>query len=310
MAVVPTLAELRSGGKPALARVLALAEARASDAAVVALLDAAYAAPRGRVVGLTGTPGVGKSTLASALIARARARRETVGVVAVDPSSRRTKGALLGDRARIVADPEDEGVFVRSLAARDRLGGLSPLAVAAMVAMRAVHDLVIVESVGVGQSEADISYACDTVVLCVQPGSGDALQFMKAGVMEAPDVVAITKADLGALATRARADVEGALSLAARAVGEAPVPVVLLSALNETGLDALEAAIITHQAASAAALSERRAAQGAQWLADAVKDAHGRAGLSRLSTLALPEPGGAPFAAIGAALAALSRHQG
>ena len=170
-------------------------------------------AARAHVIGLTGPPGVGKSTLTNVLVARARARGETVGVLAVDPSSRRTGGALLGDRARIATDPEDRGIFVRSMAARDRLGGLSDQTVAAMVLMRAIYDLVLVELVGIGQSEADISFVADTVVLCVQPGSGDSLQFMKAGVTELPDVVAVTKADMIDAARRTRADVEGALTL-------------------------------------------------------------------------------------------------
>ena len=141
-------------------------------------------------------------------------------MIAVDPSSRRTGGALLGDRARIATDPEDRGVFVRSMAARDRLGGLSDQTVAAMVLMRAIYDLVLVESVGIGQSEADISFVADTVLLCVQPGSGDSLQFMKAGVTELPDVVAVTKADMEA-ARRTRADVEGALTLYSEAAPRA-----------------------------------------------------------------------------------------
>ena len=182
---------------------------QAHSGALAALLDAACAAARAHVIGLTGPPGVGKSTLTNTLVARARARGETVGVIAVDPSSRRTGGALLGDRARIATDPEDRGVYVRSMAARDRLGGLSDQTVAAMVLMRAIYDLVLVESVGIGQSEADISFVADTVLLCVQPGSGDSLQFMKAGVTELPDVVAVTKADMakrrGARAPMSRA---------------------------------------------------------------------------------------------------------
>ena len=164
---------------------------------------------------LTGPPGVGKSTLASALVAACARGGETVGVIAVDPSSRRSGGALLGDRARIATDPETtRASFVRSMAARDRLGGLADLTLAAMVLMRALYDRVLVETVGVGQSETEVAGVADTVVFCVQPGSGDSLQFMKAGIVEIPDLVVVTKADLGAAAERARADVAGALSLA------------------------------------------------------------------------------------------------
>ena len=160
------------------------------------------------MIGLTGPPGVGKSTLVSALVRAWRAQARTVGVIAVDPSSRRTGGALLGDRTRIDVDPEDQGVFVRSLAARERLGGLADLAAAAMVLMRAIYDIVLVETVGVGQSETEIAEIADTVVFAVQPGSGDSLQFMKAGIVEIPDVALVTKADLGAIAERAKRDLE------------------------------------------------------------------------------------------------------
>ncbi len=207
------LDELRHGGKAALARALARAEAAPSDEATLALLDAAWAAPRAAVIGLTGPPGVGKSTLVSAFVRAWRERGRTVGVIAVDPSSKRTRGALLGDRTRIDVDPDDQGVFVRSLAARDRLGGLADLAAAAMVLMRAVYDVVLVETVGVGQSETEIAELADTVLFAVQPGSGDSLQFMKAGIVEIPDVALVTKADLGGIAERAKRDLEGALGI-------------------------------------------------------------------------------------------------
>ena len=176
--------------------------------------------------------------------ARARAARR-VGVIAVDPSSRRTGGALLGDRARIATDLADRGVFVRSMAARDRLGGLSDQTVAAMVLMRAIYHLVLIESVGIGQSEADISFVADTVLLCVQPGAGDSLQFMKAGVTELPDVVAVTKADMVEVARRTRADVEGALTLSSE---QRRAPVVLVAAARGEGLDELDRALAEHRA--------------------------------------------------------------
>ena len=232
------------------------------------------------MIGLTGPPGVGKSTLTNVLLARARARGETVGVLAVDPSSRRTGGALLGDRARIATDPADRGVFVRSMAARDRLGGLSDQTVAAMVLMRAIYDLVLVESVGIGQSEADISFVADTVLLCVQPGSGDSLQFMKAGVTELPDVVAVTKADMEA-AARTRADVEGALTLYSE---QRRAPVVLVSAARGEGLDDLDAALADHRAwlTEDERLARKRDAQEELWIEQAVRARFGTAGLSAM----------------------------
>jgi LAO/AO transport system kinase len=180
------LDQIRDGGKRALAGALTRIEAEPDAALTVALLDAAYAAARAHTIGLTGPPGVGKSTLTAALIEHWRRAGRTVGVIAVDPSSKLSGGALLGDRTRLRTDPGDQGVFVRSMAARDRLGGLADLTVAALVLMRALFDIVLVETVGVGQSETDVSSAVDTVVLCIQPGSGDALQFMKAGIVEIP----------------------------------------------------------------------------------------------------------------------------
>ena len=275
------LAELRRGGKAALARALAQAEAAPGDAATLALLDVAWAAPQAAVIGLTGPPGVGKSTLVSALVRAWRAQGRTVGVIAVDPSSRRTRGALLGDRTRIDVDPEDQGVFVRSLAARERLGGLADLAAAAMVLMRAVYDVVLVETVGVGQSETEIAEIADTVLFAVQPGSGDSLQFMKAGIVEIPDIALVTKADLGPIAERAKRDLEGALKIAPGADGWQP-PVLLVSATTGQGVDAALAAIERHRAFLASDLAARRAAQDEAWLTRWVREEFGRRGAARL----------------------------
>jgi LAO/AO transport system kinase len=209
-----TLLALRDGGKRALAAALADLERDPEGEKAQALLDAAWRDPKAHVVGVTGPPGVGKSSLCAALVAAWRKAGKTVGVIAVDPSSKSSGGALLGDRVRIVHDSTDEGSFVRSMAARDRLGGLADQTLAAMVVMRALFDCVLIETVGVGQSETDVAGVADTVVFCVQPGSGDSLQFMKAGIVEIPHLIVVTKADLGAAAERARADVAGALSLA------------------------------------------------------------------------------------------------
>jgi LAO/AO transport system kinase len=294
-----TLSGLRHGGKRALAAALAGLERDPDGAAAQALLDAAWREPNAHVVGITGPPGVGKSSLCAALVAAWRKADRTVGVIAVDPSSKSSGGALLGDRVRIVHDSADEGVFVRSMAARDRLGGLAGQTLAAMVMMRALFDRVLIETVGVGQSETDVAGVADTVVFCVQPGSGDSLQFMKAGIVEIPHLIAVTKADLGPAAERARADVAGALSLAA-ADGAWPLRTLAVSSRSGAGLEALMAALEAHRehlsADARLALARHRQSEG--WIAQSLGERFGRAGIAKLGRLgfdlSLP-PGAQPF---------------
>lgn len=291
------LSSLRVGGKAALARALAQLE-RAPDAAdTVALLDAAHAEPQAHVVGMTGPPGVGKSTLMNALIAGWRRQGRRVACIAVDPSSRRSGGALLGDRTRLSTDPEDQDIFVRSMAARDRLGGLAALTVSSMVLMRALYDVVLIETVGVGQSETDVVGVADTVLFCVQPGSGDSLQFMKAGIAEIPHVVVVTKADMETAARRARSDVLGALSLGGAEDGDGwTVPVLLVSSARRQGIGELVAAIDAHGdfLAHDGRLAAMRQAQAQQWLVEAVRERWGREGVARAGDLTLA-PGQSPF---------------
>ena len=285
-----TLDEVRTGGKAGLARALALIERAPDDSATVALLDAAYAAPMAHVVGMTGPPGVGKSTLMNALIAHWRQDDRRVGCIAVDPSSRRSGGALLGDRTRLTTDPEDQGIFVRSMAARDRLGGLSALTVSAMVLMRALFDVVLIETVGVGQSETDVVGVADTVLFCVQPGSGDSLQFMKAGIAEIPHVVVVTKADMGAAALRARADVLGALSLGGDDGDDGwSIPVLMVSSNTRGGIETLVGAIDSHAdyLGQAERLKQARHGQAQAWLEEAVRERFGREGIRRARDLSL-----------------------
>jgi LAO/AO transport system kinase len=296
-----TLAALRIEGKRALAAALAGLERDPESEASQALLDAAWRQPRAHVVGVTGPPGVGKSSLCAALVAAWRRSGKTVGVIAVDPSSRTSGGALLGDRVRIVLDGADEGSFVRSMAARDRLGGLADQTVAAMVVMRALFDRVLIETVGVGQSETDVAGVADTVVFCVQPGSGDSLQFMKAGIVEIPHLVVVTKADMGSAAERARADVAGALSLAtAGDAGDWLVKVLAASSRSGAGMDGLMAALEAHRdfLAGEGRLGVARHRQSEGWLVQSLRDRFGRDGIARLGRLGLDlalAPGMQPF---------------
>jgi LAO/AO transport system kinase len=228
----------------------------------------------GHVVGVTGPPGAGKSTLLSALVAEWRSRGLSVAVLAVDPSSKRSGGALLGDRARIIYDPEDRSVFIRSTAAGTRLGGLAPSTRAAASALAVAFDIVVIETVGVGQSETEVAEVADTVAVIVQPGSGDALQFLKSGIMEVPDVLVVTKADLGQVALRARRDLTAAL----RALGARDTPVVAVSSVPPvSGVDELADALAAHREALDVA-ARRVAARRAGALADFVAE-RGDAGL-------------------------------
>jgi LAO/AO transport system kinase len=275
---------LREGDLSAAPAVLNLVESRtpAAREEVVALLAAVAPAALGgeapaHVVGVTGPPGAGKSTLLSELARAWRERGRTVAVLAVDPSSRRSGGALLGDRARIAVDPEDGGLFVRSTAAAGRLGGLAPATRAAAQALAAAFDVVVVETVGVGQSETDVAEVADTVAVVVQPGSGDVLQFLKAGIMEIPDVLVVTKADLGVIALRARRDLHAAL----RALGSSGTAVVAACAVPPvSGIDELVAALDAHGAGLDVA-ARRVAARRASALADFAAE-HGERGLRDL----------------------------
>jgi LAO/AO transport system kinase len=212
------------------------------------------------VIGVTGPPGAGKSTLLSALLALWRRQGRTVALLAVDPSSRRSGGSLLGDRARIEFDPADEGVLIRSTAAGERLGGLAPATRAAAQALAAAFDVVVVETVGVGQAETEVAELADTVLVVVQPASGDVLQFLKAGIMEIPDVLAVTKADLGGVAQVTRRD----LSAALRSLGSSDTRVLAVSALAPAqGVEELAEALDEHRAridVGARRLASRRAA--------------------------------------------------
>jgi LAO/AO transport system kinase len=181
---------------------------------------------------------------------------------------------LLGDRARIEVDPLDREVFIRSTAAADRLGGLAPGTRAAAAALAVAFDVVIIETVGVGQSETEVADVADTVIVVIQPGSGDVLQFLKAGIMEVPDVLVVTKSDLGRVAARALSDLRAAL----RALGARDTAVVLVSSVSPpSGIDQLLDAIDAHRAGLDLP-TRRLAARRAHALADFAAE-HGARGL-------------------------------
>ena len=208
-----SLAErLVAGDKRALARAITLIES--DDPAGWELVREVYPRTgRARIVGFTGPPGVGKSTLIGALTAELRKQERQVAVLSIDPSSPFTRGALLGDRIRLSEHFLDPGVFIRSMASRGALGGLSEAALQVALAMDAAgKDDVLIETVGVGQAEIDIVDHADTIVLALMPGSGDSIQALKAGVMEIPDVIVVNKADHPMTETMVR-EVRGVLAL-------------------------------------------------------------------------------------------------
>jgi LAO/AO transport system kinase len=273
---------LREGDRSAAPAALNLIEDRSARAEASALMAEVSPAALGgdapaQVIGVTGPPGAGKSSLLSALVGVWRGQGRTVAVLAVDPSSKRSGGSLLGDRVRIDHDPADDGVLIRSTAAGGRLGGLAPATREAATALAAAYDVVVVETVGVGQSETDVEEVCDTLVVVVQPASGDVLQFLKAGIMEVPDVLVVTKADLGDAARRAQRDLDQAL----RAVGSRDVPVLAVSSVPPAaGIAELARALDEHRAGidvAAVRLAGRRRAAIRELLAE-----HGDAALRAL----------------------------
>src|SRR4051812_1447652 len=265
-----------------VARLVTLVErddpaAAAERAAPLAAIEANPLAP---VVGFTGAPGVGKSTLLGALTSSlAETPDRRVAIVAVDPSSAVTGGALLGDRTRIRV-PEGR-VFIRSQASQAESGGLAPTTYPVVRVLRRLFDLVLVETLGVGQSEDDIRHVADATYLLLQPLAGDSVQHLKAGLMEAPDVIVVTKCDVADLAHRALADLRAAMGLARP--GET-IPLHAVSARTGAGVADLAAAVAATRAGP-----ER---PSDDWfITRAVRAAHGRLGAARLAEHGLPQSG-------------------
>jgi len=241
------LARARAGEIFAIARLLTRAEA--GEPAFRAELDALFAAAgRAHVVGVTGVPGSGKSTLVSALTSRIRATGRKVGIIAVDPSSPYSGGAILGDRVRMGALMDDPGVFVRSMATRGALGGLSPGTMEAVDVLDAAgYDVVLIETVGVGQDEIDIAKAAHTTVVVSAPGLGDYIQAIKAGVLEIADIHVVSKCDRPD-AGRTLAELKDMLMLGrgSRRRADWNVPVLGTSSEQGTGIDELMHAVDHH----------------------------------------------------------------
>jgi LAO/AO transport system kinase len=229
-------------GKPrALARAISTAESGRGGEIVRAVF---HKTGRALTIGLTGPPGVGKSTLASALVRKVRALGKSAGVVSVDPSSPFSHGALLGDRIRLAEHFTDENVFIRSMASRGHLGGVAGATADAVMLMDAFgFEVIVIETVGVGQSEVAIAELAQTTLVALQPGSGDSIQVLKAGIMEIADVFVVNKSD-HPMANQLRREIRSMIEIAA--YGAWVPELVATQALTGDGIDELWAAIERH----------------------------------------------------------------
>ena len=279
---------VRTGDRAAVAQALNLLDDHRPDAREQAtvLLDHLLSdrpAQAAHLIGLTGPPGAGKSTLTAALINLWRARDLTVGIIAVDPSSPISGGALLGDRLRMNSACDDDGVFIRSLSNRGQFGGLSSEVWPMSLVMLCCFDIVLVETVGVGQREVDVATSCDTTCFVAQPGAGDSIQFLKAGILEVPHILVVNKADMGEEASRTLTELRGALG-GQHPDGNWPVPVVATSALHGEGLPELADTLQAHfeHLNSLGQLQQRRNRNQAHWLLRRLEDDFGRNGVARL----------------------------
>lgn len=265
--------QLIAGDRRALARVLTIIEDGTLDAQRDLIARLHPRAEGARLIGVTGSPGVGKSSVTAALIATLRSRDRRVAVLAVDPSSPLTGGALLGDRIRMQAHHGDAGVFVRSMAARGHLGGLAAaVPAAALVLAAAGYDDIIVETVGVGQSEVDIAALADVTLVVLAPGLGDSVQAAKAGILEIADVLVVNKADQSG-AGRLESELRGMIELGhvveiVAATGWTP-PVLRTVAVRGEGMEGLLDAIDDHGRTMAAqGPGEREARRARRWIVE------------------------------------------
>ncbi len=245
---VPMLVERARDGDPrAVARLITLVESGDDTVPAIAAALAPYTG-RAQVVGLTGSPGVGKSTTTNELVRALRAHGHRVGVLAIDPSSPFTGGAILGDRVRMQDHATDPGVYIRSMSSRGHLGGLSAATPQAVRVLEGAGcDVVLVETVGVGQAEVEVASLADTTLVLLAPGMGDAIQAVKAGILEIADVFVVNKADRDGADATVR-DIQGMIALGERGPGQWRPQVVRTIAARGEGIDDVAAAIDKHRA--------------------------------------------------------------
>ncbi|MFY9328128.1 MAG: P-loop NTPase fold protein [Georgfuchsia sp.] len=259
-----------------------LPAARQQATQLLSALSDAKSHSEGHVIGITGPPGAGKSSLVAALIRQWRRAGQTVAVLAVDPSSRPELGggALLGDRIRIKNTVADDGLFIRSLASRNELGGVTSGVWPMSWILLSCFDRVVVETVGVGQTEIDIAEVSDTVCYVAQPASGDTIQYLKSGIMEIPDVFAVNKSDLGPAAHKTAAEITRAAEKPDHRAGWS-YPVCLVSATQNEGIEQLAEAIAEHRSflQRSGILGQQRACHQRNWIYRQLKAEFGSFGV-------------------------------
>ncbi len=280
-----------------LSKTLEEIEINKDSKSIISMLDDYHSKPKAHVLGITGPPGVGKSSLIDRLIKYLRKKKFSVGVIAVDPSSSQSGGALLGDRTRFALDPNDDDVFVRSMATKNYLGGVSELTYPTMIVMRAMFDYLIIETVGVGQSETNIKDIVDTVVLCVQPGSGDTIQFMKSGVFEIPDIVTVTKSDIEKLSDLTYSDLLGSKEYFKKN-DDWNIKIILTSSHKNFGFNDLFNELLERWLWLKKKLKKLRFNQDQMWIKKTIITDYGTIGLSKLENKINYKS--APFKTLGA----------
>ena len=266
-----------------LSNLLGKIETNFNSKEIIRNLDKLHSLPKAHVIGITGAPGAGKSSMIDKLIKYIRKNKKSVGVIAIDPSSEKSGGALLGDRTRLLLDPLDENIFVRSMASKNMLGGISELTYPTMVVMRSIFDFIIIETVGVGQSEIFIRDISDTVILGIQPGSGDTIQFMKSGIFEIPDIIVVTKADITKLAEITYADLSGSKGYFQNQKSW-NIDIIMTSSFKDLGFDNLYNSISSRWKWLQAKdnLSGLRLNQDLKWIKNKISKSYGEMGLKKI----------------------------